>query len=188
MSVTRSNLVQAYDGEYYRCLTGPYRKYEDANQVARYASKFLGIDVFVREGQIVKQTSSKLNSSAQSKQRAIPSNETVEPIITNRTTIGDLSYFIPVFHGNSFSFYHEKDKSWNRFTYSEAVSACESLNAKLVNKDDLERLSKHESLETWPQILPYWIEGGYVRNFKGEEYSSTKNSKLYLRCRQPLNI
>lgn len=191
VSVTRSNLVQAYDGEYYRCLTGPYRKYEDANQVARYASKLLGIDVFVREGQIVKPTSSELNSSAlsaQPKQRAILSNETVEPIITNRTVIGDLSYFIPVFHGNSFSFYHEKDKSWNRFTYSKAVSACESLNAKLVNGDDLERLSKHESLETWPQMLPYWIEGGYIRNFEGEEYSSTKNSKLYLMCRQPLNM
>lgn len=188
VSVTRSNLVQAYDGEYYRCLTGPYRQYEDANKVTRYASELLGIDVFVREGQIVEQTFSELNSSAQPKLRAMLSNETVDPIITNRTVIGNLSYFIPIFHGSSFSFYREKDKVWNRFTYSKAVSACESLNAELVNGRDLEQLSQHESVGTWPQMLPYWIKGGYVRNFEGEEYSSTKNSKLYLMCRQPLNM
>ncbi|MEZ9798389.1 SPOR domain-containing protein [Vibrio cyclitrophicus] len=190
-SVTSSHLVQSHDGEYYRCLTGPYYKYEDANQVARYASKLLSIDVFVRESQLVKPVVSVFNSSvenAESKQQILPSNELVDPIIINRTEIGDLSYFIPVFYDDSFSFYSEKDKEWNRFTYSKAVSACESLNAELVNSDDLKRLSQHESVDTWPKILPYWIIGGYVRNFEGEEYSSTKNSKLYLMCRQPLNI
>nr|PMJ45149.1 hypothetical protein BCU22_05570 [Vibrio cyclitrophicus] len=190
VSETRSQLVQAYDGEYYRCLTGPYRKYEDANQVAHYASKLLSIDVFVRENQLVKPIPSELNSRAQPqpqpKPKAMTNNDTVNPFIMNRTEVDDLSYFIPVFHDNSFSFYREQDQVWNRFTYSKAVSACESLNAKLVNGEDFERLSKHESLETWPKKLPYWIDGGYVRNFEGQEYSSTKNSKLYLMCRQPL--
>ncbi|WP_299140669.1 SPOR domain-containing protein [uncultured Vibrio sp.] len=182
-SVTHSQLVQSYDGEYYRCLTGPYRKYEDAKKVAHYASKLLKVDAFIRESQLVKQSSSTFtnNQSNEPKSKVIPNNGAV---IMNRTVIGELSYFIPVFHDNSFSFFNENDKRWNRFTYQNALSTCKSLNAELIKGDDFEQLIQHESVETWPKTLPYWVEGGYVRNFEGKQYSSTKNSKLYLMCRQ----
>ncbi|WP_234498107.1 hypothetical protein [Vibrio maritimus] len=182
VEITENNVVQSYDGEYYRCLNGPYEAYKDAVQVNRYMSRLLGIEGFVRQVFLNEQLLKDGGGLQDNKGSGL---SMVEPTLLNHTQVGGIVLFIPVYYDDKLSFYREANSFWNRMTLKDATKVCLSLDAELIKGEDIDLLEQHENAASWPSVIPFWTQSGNVRAFGGKTYTSTENSKFYIACRQP---
>ncbi|MGR5362897.1 hypothetical protein ACPV54_18675 [Vibrio mediterranei] len=174
---TQNNLVQSFDGEYYRCLIGPYSQFIDAKMVGRYISSLIKKETFLRQHVLIPvnrvQVTSVLKSYNESK-----------AVLENQQQIGEQIFFIPTYPESQRTSNWEVNQRWQRFSYEVAKQTCQSLNASLITKPDIEALQRHIDVAAWPKALPFWLDEQQAAFLDGKSVSATTKSKLYLVCKR----
>ncbi|PTC04809.1 hypothetical protein C9980_10935 [Vibrio mediterranei] len=174
---TQSNLVQSFDGEYYRCLSGPYFQYIDAKVVGRYISSLIKKETFLRQHVFISANRSQVTS-------VLKSYNEPKVVIETQQQVGEQTFFIPTYPESPRISNWEANQRWQRFSYEVAKQTCQSLNASLVTKPDIEALKRHIDVTAWPVALPFWLDEEQAAFLSGKSVSATPKSKLYLMCKR----
>ncbi|MCG9663208.1 hypothetical protein L1D26_09060 [Vibrio mediterranei] len=174
---TQSNLVQSFDGEYYRCLSGPYSQYIDAKVVGRYISSLIKKETFLRQHVLISANHSQMTS-------VLKSYNESKVVLENQQQVGEQVFFIPTYPESQRTSNWEVNQRWQRFSYEVAKQTCLSLNASLVTKPDIEALKRHIDVAAWPTALPFWLDEEQAAFLSGKSVSATPKSKLYLMCKR----